>query len=116
MTTFKPYVKRELIHSPRGEEVLKALTGYLIQTFHNDGESVLTREARVPNPSPCIAALRVAKEHNIRCLVYAVGNIYGSEALELVDEEFLLKRMYGHGPVPDPTPAITGAFPNLRRG
>jgi hypothetical protein len=93
--TFKPYVKKPLTHSPRGEAVLRNITGYLVCTFRDGGPGTAPVQtvARVHDPGQCVAALRVAKEANVRCLVYALGPVYGSECQELVDEEFLLKKI-----------------------
>lgn len=94
--SFKPYVKKPLIHSPRGEAVLENVTGYLICTFRDAGPGTcpIHTKARVQDPGQCIAALRTAKQYNVRCLIYALGIVYGTECQELVDEEFLLTK-YG---------------------
>jgi hypothetical protein len=97
MTTFKPYVKKPLAHSPRGEAVLKNVTGYLISTFRDAGPGTCSIQttARVHDPGQCVAALRAAKQGNVRCLVYALGPVYGTECQELVDETFLLTKIGG---------------------
>ena len=101
---FKPYVKKPLFHSPRGEAVLESINGYLIRT--------LSGEVRTDDPGQCIAALRVAKAHNVACSVYALGTAYSMETMEFVDEEFLLSKL---GTVA--VPAISDAtMPPLRRG
>lgn len=88
MTTFKPYAKKPLIHSPRGENILSNVTGYLIRTPAG--------EVKVTNPGQCLAALLAARKGQMRCLVYALATVLGEEAIELVDEEFLMGQMEKH--------------------
>lgn len=83
--SFRPYVKKPLFHSERGEMVLANITAYLIRTTAG--------EARVHDPGQCIAALQAAKLANVRCSVYAMGEAYGMETMELVDEDFLLTKI-----------------------
>jgi hypothetical protein len=83
--SFRPYVKKPLFHSERGEAVLANITAYLIRTSAG--------EARVHDPGQCVAALRAAKLANFRCSVYALGDAYGMETMELVDEDFLLTKI-----------------------
>lgn len=82
-----------MVHSPREMEVLADVRGYLIRTFTNDGPRVIIREARIQDPGQCVAAMRHAKERNLRLLVYAIGWVYEEECLALVDEEFLLSQL-----------------------
>jgi hypothetical protein len=87
----KPYVKKPMFHSERGLDVLKKVHGYLIRRY--EGSSGLRTEVRLRDPGQCVAALRAAKEANVRLVVYALGMAYGEECMEIVDEEFLLGRM-----------------------
>lgn len=81
----KPYVKKPLVHSPRGEGVLNTVEKYLIRTPNG--------EAYTTDPRQGLAALLVARKHGLRCLVYAVAEVLGESAIELVDEEFLMEQM-----------------------
>lgn len=89
----KPYVPKPMIHSPREEGVLKNIMGYLIRTFHNDGQYRLRSEARVHDPGVALSALLLAKRHNVRCLIYAIGEAYQEECLALVDESILRSKL-----------------------
>lgn len=100
MTTFKPYVPKPLVHSPRGESVLANIQGYLIQT---PGGS-----ARTTDPMQCVAAIRVCRSRNISCLVYALGHVLGEEAQEFVDEAFLLTQVQTN----HPAKPLTGGLAN----
>lgn len=73
--------------------VLASLNSYIILTLTNDGPAVVHRKVKIRDPGQCLAALRVAKANNVRCMVYAVGEAYGEECQELVDEEFLLEKI-----------------------
>lgn len=83
--TFKPYVKKPLVHSPLGQEVLANVTGFLIRT--RSGEAITS------DPGQALAALSVARKHGRPCNIYAVGEAYGLETIELVDEGFLAQRV-----------------------
>lgn len=85
----KPYLKKPISWSERDYAVLKDVRGYVIWVFKNDGANVIRLEARVQDPGQCAAALVHAKEHNERCLVYAIGESYGEPCLCLVDVDFL---------------------------
>lgn len=85
----KPYVPKPLAYSPRDLEVLKDVKGYMIWVFHNDGENVIRRQARVQDPLQCLAAMIAAKANNMRLLVYAIGWVYEEECLAIVDEPWL---------------------------
>lgn len=83
--SFKPYVRKPLVHSPRGEDILSNVTGYLIRTPAG--------ETTVKDPGQCLAALLAARKAQKRCLVYALATVLGEEGIELVDEEFLMEQM-----------------------
>ena len=89
----RSYTPKPMAHSERGLEVLRTLHGYVIRTLINAGEDVIRNEVRIRDPGQCVAALRRAKECNVRCMVYALGTAYGEECMELVDEDFLLGKM-----------------------
>lgn len=82
---FKPYVKKPLVHSPKGETVLNNIKSYLIRTTAG--------EALTPDPGQALAALLAAKKAGLRCLVYAMAPVLGEDALELVDEDFLRSKL-----------------------
>ena len=84
----KPYIKKPLVHSPKGESVLAGVTSYLVRT--PAGEVTIT------DPGQCLAALLAARRAKVRCLVYAVAPVLGESAIELVDEEFLMDQMEKH--------------------
>jgi hypothetical protein len=83
--SFKPYIKKPLVHSPRGEGVLSSVEKYLIRTPNG--------EAYTTDPRQALAALLAARKHGLRCLVYAAADVLGESAIELVDEEFLMDEM-----------------------
>jgi hypothetical protein len=87
MALNKPYVRKPLVHSSRDESILANIKCYLIQTPSG--------EARVGDPGQCVAALRTARARNLRCMVYAVGDVLGEEGLAFVDEDYLLKKIGG---------------------
>lgn len=84
MVTTKPYVRKPLFHSERGEMVLTNVTGYVIRVGPN--------ESRTTSPGQCLAALMAAKAAGLPCIVYALGEAYGMETMEVVDAEFLLTK------------------------
>ena len=81
----KPYEKKPIAHSPKGEVILSNAQKYLIRTPKG--------EAYTPDPGQAIAALIVSRRAKLRCLIYAVAPVLGEDALELVDEEFLMEQM-----------------------
>ncbi len=85
MALNKPYVRKPLVHSPRDEVILTNTKCYVIQTPLG--------EARVGDPGQCVAALRTAQANNVRCMIYAVGDVLGEEGLAFVDEDYLLKKL-----------------------
>lgn len=82
-----------MVHSERGWMVLASVDSYIILTLTNDGPNVVHRKVKIRDPGQCVSALRSAKLANVRCMVYAVGEAYGEECQELVDEDFLLGKM-----------------------
>lgn len=114
MTTFKPHVPKPLVHSPREEQVLKNIYAYLICTWRDAGPGtpVIETRARIHDPGQCVAALRIAKQVNVRCLVYALGPVYGTECQALVDEKFLLEKMHALETLPPRPPANNGQRPD----
>lgn len=89
----KPYVPKPMAHSPRDHDVFNDVRGYMIRTYHNDGEYKLRAQVRTQDAGQCLAAMFVAKANCMRLLVYAIGWVYGEECLALVDEQWLRQRM-----------------------
>src|SRR5581483_11243415 len=89
----KPYEPKPMAHSPRDYEVFKDVRGYLIRTFHNDGEYRLRAEVRTQDPGQCLAAMLVAKQYNIRLMVYAIGWVFDEECWAMVDELWLRQKI-----------------------
>jgi hypothetical protein len=86
----KPHVPKPMVVSPRDELVRTSVHQYLIRVIRpGHGE----KSERVTDPAQALAAMTLAKNQDLGCLVYAIGTAYEEECMALVDAEFLRSKM-----------------------
>lgn len=87
----KPYVKKPLVWTPREQEVLDNVEGYMIRVIRDGVEM----GGQTTLPGQALAAIREAKKLNpqARVMVHAYALLHGEISLAIVDEDWLMERL-----------------------